>query len=70
MYKLMILVLALVAVAASQYISPYAYGGYNAYNGAYRGAYASPYVAGVAATPYAYSNLGYRAGYPAYSYLG
>lgn len=46
----MILVLALVAVAAAQYV-PYAY------NGAYRsGYYGSPY----AAAPVAYSGLGYR----------
>jgi len=64
----MILVLALVAVAASQYV-PYAY------NGAYRsGYYGSPYVA--AASPLAYSGLGYRTygagAYGAYptAYLG
>ncbi|KAK3926042.1 Nuclear pore complex protein Nup214 [Frankliniella fusca] len=66
MYKTLLLVFAVLAVASAQYIaSPYSYGAYPAYSGvsAYSAYPAYSGVSTYGAYPYAYSGLGYGSSY-------
>ncbi|KAE8751036.1 hypothetical protein FOCC_FOCC002121 [Frankliniella occidentalis] len=66
MFKSLLLVFAILAVASAQYLaSPY-YAGYSNYGGLYRSAAAYPAYSAYSsygAYPYAYSGLGYGSSY-------
>ncbi|KAK3926049.1 Tyrosine-protein kinase sid-3 [Frankliniella fusca] len=67
MFKSLLLVFAVLAVASAQYIaSPYYSAGYSTYGGLYRSAAAYPAYSAYStygAYPYAYSGLGYGSAY-------